>query len=167
MAGGNPDRSDFVTMDWNFYRFRSVWRVDATAEEAYTALAALGDYPAWWPQVRAARPVGADAYELTVRSLLPYDLEFVTRQVRRDATNGVLEAGLTGDLDGYTRWTVYPGEGTTRLLFEEEVVANKALLRRLALVARPAFRANHTLMMRDGRRGLTAYLAGLRAGRSG
>jgi len=35
------------------------------------------------------------------------------------------------------------------------------------VVARPAFRANHTLMMRDGRRGLTAYLAGLRAGRSG
>jgi hypothetical protein len=154
-------------MDWNFYRFRSVWRVDATAEESFTALAALDDYPAWWPQVRAARPAGADAYELTVRSLLPYDLKFVTRQVRRDAAHGVLEAALTGDLDGYTRWTVYPGDGFTRLLFEEEVVANRALLRRLAVVARPAFRANHTLMMHQGRRGLGAYLAGLRAGRSG
>jgi hypothetical protein len=33
-------------------------------------------------------------------------------------------------------------------------------------VARPAFVANHALMMRHGRRGLRAYLAGLRRGQA-
>jgi len=37
------------------------------------------------------------------------------------------------------------------------------LLRRLELAARPAFKANHTKMMRDGERGLRTYLAGYRA----
>ena len=44
------------------------------------------------------------------------------------------------------------------------MVANKALLRRLAPIARPAFRANHALMMRHGERGLRTYLAGFEHG---
>ena len=48
-------------------------------------------------------------------------------------------------------------------VFEEEVTATKALLRYLAPVARPAFRANHTLMMRHGQAGLRVYLAGYAA----
>ena len=39
----------------------------------------------------------------------------------------------------------------------------KPLLRRLELIARPAFKANHSRMMRDGERGLRTYLAGYRA----
>jgi hypothetical protein len=152
-------------MNWNFYRFRSVWRVDATAAEAFTALSALTDYPAWWPQVRSATAVAPGTCELTVRSLLPYDLVVLVYQERRDPVGGVLEATLSGDLDGYAQWTFYPGGTWARLIFEEEVLVNKALLRRLAVVTRPALRANHALMMHQGERGLRAYLAGLRAGR--
>ncbi len=47
---------------------------------------------------------------------------------------------------------------------DEQVTAHKVLLRKLALVARPAFRLNHALMMRHGLRGLNAYLAGMRLG---
>ena len=54
-----------------------------------------------------------------------------------------------------------PGPQTGRV----EVLARKALLRRFGAVARPAFKANHTLMMRHGERGLATYLAGVRAGR--
>ena len=53
----------------------------------------------------------------------------------------------------------------TRCVFDEHVVTNKGLLDRLAVVARPAFKANHTLMMRHGEAGLRTFLAGYRMGR--
>jgi hypothetical protein len=147
------------------YAFRSVWRVRASTDDAFQVLAELGDYPAWWPEVRQASRLGDAAFRLTVRSLLPYDLEFTSATTRQDRTRGVLEAALDGDLSGFSRWTVLPEGPGARLVFEERVVANKALLRRLNLVARPAFRANHTLMMRHGEAGLRVYLAGYRSGR--
>jgi hypothetical protein len=78
--------------------------------------------------------------------------------------NRVLEAKLTGDLEGFSRWTITATGSGADLLFEEEVVTTKALLRRLAPIARPAFRANHALMMRHGERGLRTYLAGYEHG---
>lgn len=151
------------------YRFRSTWLVPGGPEEVFRALRDVEDYPNWWPQVvRAERcdddttPGAAEAYDMVVRSLLPYDLAFRSATTRDDPAAGVLEARLTGDLDGFSRWTVRASGDEAVLVFEEEVHARKALLRRLALVARPAFVANHALMMRAGRRGLRAYLAGRR-----
>ncbi|MFE0458979.1 SRPBCC family protein [Kitasatospora sp. NPDC058965] len=73
---------------------------------------------------------------------------------------GVLEAELTGDLVGWSRWTVHPaGAGAAVAVFEEEVRPGKALMRRLALPGRPLFLANHALMMRAGERGLRRLLA--------
>jgi hypothetical protein len=40
----------------------------------------------------------------------------------------------------------------------QDVVVNKALLRALAPVARPVFRANHAAMMWRGQRGLRSFL---------
>jgi hypothetical protein len=87
------------------------------------------------------------------RSLLPYDLVFVTHEGTRDPLNRALEARLTGDLEGFSHWIIRPATAGTGadLLFEEEVVTNKALLWRLAPIARAAFRDNHALMMRHGR----------------
>lgn len=67
---------------------------------------------------------------------------------------------MYGDLEGWVRWTVGAdgAGGGTRLLFEEDVIVNKPLMRRLAVPCRPLFRANHALMMRQGRRGLSARL---------
>jgi hypothetical protein len=47
------------------------------------------------------------------------------------------------------------------------VIANKPLLRRLALVARPVFSANHRVMMYRGQAGLRTYAAGFARGRGG
>lgn len=153
-------------MAGNRYEFRSRWRVDAAPASAYAALEALDRYPRWWPEVREVTRISDQAYELRVRSLLPYDLIFVVHEGTQDPVDRVLEAKLTGDLEGFSRWTITPastGRGAD-LLFEEDVVANKALLRRLAPIARPAFRANHLAMMRHGERGLRTYLAGYEHG---
>ena len=121
------------------------------------------DYPLWWPQVRSVTPLGDLTFELVCRSSLPYELRFTTTQAVRDPETRVLEATMAGDLEGFSRWTITVGANGTSATFAEEVVATKALLRRLELIARPAFKANHTRMMRDGERGLRTYLAGYRA----
>jgi hypothetical protein len=153
-------------VDLNSYSFRSVWPVDASSDEAFRALREVDDYPAWWPEVRRTHRIDESTHDMVVRSLLPYDLVFRTTRSREDANEGVLEARMQGDLAGFSRWTITPSGSGATLVFEEKVVAAKPLLRRLAAVARPAFVANHSLMMRHGRQGLRAYLAGLRRGAS-
>jgi len=43
-------------------------------------------------------------------------------------------------------------------VFDEDVVVRKPLVRRAGLLARPALRLNHAVMMRDGERGLRRHL---------
>lgn len=151
-------------MDLNHYRFRNVWRLNSTPEEVYTALEDVGDYPRWWPEVRRVDRVDDETVRIVVRSFLPYSLVFEATDSRRDDQSGVLEVRMRGDLEGLSRWTVVPEGPGTSATFEEEVIVRKTSLRRLAVVARPFFRLNHTLMMRHGRTGLSVYLAGYRAG---
>jgi len=147
----------------SFYSFRSTWQLSAPPDDVYRVLERLPDYPLWWPEVRAVRPLGDDTYELTCRAALPYDLVFTTTQAVRDPDARILEASMTGDLEGFSRWTISSHPTGTSATFDEEVVATKALLRKLEPIARPAFKVNHSRMMRDGERGLRTYLAGYRA----
>ncbi|MET8542237.1 SRPBCC family protein [Kitasatospora sp. NPDC004799] len=154
-------------MDPNHYRFRDVWRLTAPAPVVYAALEDVRSYPLWWPEVREVRPTGEDSGDVVLRSLLPYRLVVGLAPSRRDPVAGVLEVTMRGDLNGWTRCTVTPdgaGGAGSRVLFEEDARPGRPLLRRLALPLRPLFRANHAVMMRRGRRGLAAYLAGRAAG---
>jgi hypothetical protein len=153
-------------MGRNDYSFRSLWQVDAKPDDVYQALREVDDYPEWWPEVRSVEPVDEATYDMVVRSLLPYDLVFRTFRSLEEPQSRMLEAQMTGDLAGFSRWTITPAIHGTTLVFEERVEARKPMLRRLGAVARPAFVANHALMMRHGRRGLRAYLAGLRRGQA-
>ncbi|WP_314222015.1 SRPBCC family protein [Streptomyces zaehneri] len=145
-------------MYWTRYRFRSLWALPAPPARVYDALERAEDYPRWWRQVREVNQVDASTGVIRVRSLLPYDLTFTAREVRRDAAAGVLEIAMTGDLDGWARWTVTADGSGTLARYEQVVQVNKPLLRRFAVPGRPVFRLNHRLMMRAGRRGLAAYL---------
>jgi hypothetical protein len=151
-------------MDPNRYEFRSVWQLDATRDVVFEVLADLCSYPAWWPEVPRAERIDDATFDLTVRSLLPYDLVFRSVQGRRDREAGVLEVSMSGDLHGFSRWTICDEGATCVATFEEQVTARKPLLRRLAPIARPAFQANHWLMMRHGRAGLRTFLRGYAAG---
>ncbi len=115
--------------------------------------------PRWWPQVREVARLDDTTGIVTIRSVLPYDLTFTLREGRRDRENGVLEAGLSGDIDGWARWTVTDlGAHGCLTHYEQEVDVRARLLRLLAVPGRPLFRANHALMLRAGRRGLAAHL---------
>ncbi|WP_405935901.1 SRPBCC family protein [Streptomyces sp. NBC_00726] len=145
-------------MNWNHYRFVSVWEFRAPPEAVYAELEHIECYPRWWPQVREVTRSGSDHGTTRIRSVLPYDLVTTVRERRHDPAHGVLEAALGGDLDGWVRWTVAPHGSGTRVVYEQEVEVRRRLLRVLAVPGRPVFRANHALMMRAGRRGLAARL---------
>ncbi|MEU5363722.1 SRPBCC family protein [Streptomyces sp. NPDC005925] len=147
-------------MDWNHYRFRSLWALPAPVPAVYEALERIEDYPRWWRQVREVRRVDDSSGIARIRSLLPYDLTVGMREKRRDPDAGVLEVALTGDLEGWARWTIRADGSGALARYAQEVDVRKPLMRRLAVPARPFFRANHTLMMRAGRHGLAAYLTG-------
>ncbi|MFD5271109.1 SRPBCC family protein [Streptomyces sp. NPDC058335] len=145
-------------MDWNRYRFLSRWPLPAPPSAVYAALERAEDYPRWWPQVREVIRLGDTTGVMTIRSLLPYAMTFTAHEVRRDPVAGVLEIAMTGDIEGWARWTV-TAHGTGSLARYEQVVeVTKPLLKRFAVPGRPLFRANHRLMMRAGRRGLLRYL---------
>lgn len=145
-------------MDWNHYRFVSVWDLPAPPRAVYAHLERVEHYPQWWPQVREVTPADGSAGTARIRSFLPYDLVMTMRESRRDVPGGVLEVTLTGDLEGWARWTVLPYGSGCRAAYEQEVVVRRALMRVLAVPGRAVFRANHALMMRAGRRGLVARL---------
>ncbi|GAA4927401.1 SRPBCC family protein [Streptomyces coeruleoprunus] len=146
-------------MDPTHYRFRSLWDLPAPPATVYAVLERLEHYPRWWPQVRDVTRVDDHTAILRFRSRLPYTLTATLTERRRDPAARVLEASLTGDMDGWARWTLTPhGAHRTHALYEQDVHVTRPLLRHLAVPGRPLFLANHALMMRAGRRGLTAHL---------
>ncbi|MFF8954844.1 SRPBCC family protein [Streptomyces sp. NPDC014894] len=147
-------------MNWCHYRFRAVWDLSAGPGAVFTALERAEDYPLWWPQFREVVPLSPDRGTARIRSFLPYELRVTASAVRRDPAARVLEVGLEGDLEGWARWALAPRGAGTRAVYDQEVEVRKPLMRRLAVPCRPAFRANHAVMMRSGRRGLDARLRG-------
>ncbi|WP_437110203.1 SRPBCC family protein [Streptomyces sp. enrichment culture] len=145
--------------DWNHYRFHSRWTLPAPPAAVFAVLEHPEHYPRWWPQVREARRVDDRTVTARVRSAAPYTLAVTLVGRRRDPAARVLETALTGDLEGWARWTLAPhGDGGTLAEYEQDVHLRAALPRRVALLARPLLRANHALMMRAGRRALAAHL---------
>jgi hypothetical protein len=145
-------------MDWTHYRFHARWSLPAPPAVVYPALERAEEYPRWWPQVREVRRIDDTTGVIGIRASLPYTLTFTASEVRRDSGAGVLEIAMTGDLEGWARWTLMADGSGTLARYEQEVDVNRPLLRRFAVPGRPVFRLNHTLMMRAGRRGLLAHL---------
>ncbi len=139
------------------YRFESRWSVPAGREDLFDVLADVGGYPTWWPQVRAVAKVDDDTAHVVARSLLPYSLDLLLTRAVEDRDTGVLEARITGQLDGWSRWTLRPAPEGTALRYEQEVTTPGRLMTAASAVARPVLVANHAWMMRGGRRGLLSF----------
>jgi len=140
------------------YRFRERWILSAPADTVFDVLVDLPAYPRWWPQVLSVVQLDNDSASVVCRSALPYSLRFDALRSREDRPAGVLEAHLVGDLLGWSRWTIRSAAAGTELFYEQHVSTPRALLRRLAPIARPALLANHAWMMRGGRQGLERHL---------
>ena len=68
------------------YTFHSVWRLAAAPAAVYQVLCHVESYPAWWPEVRSMRRLDERRFDTVCKSLLPYELRFVTEQAFADPT---------------------------------------------------------------------------------
>ncbi|MFS8098388.1 SRPBCC family protein [Lentzea alba] len=146
-------------MSLHRYRFRSVWHVCAPPAAVYDVLSDIANYPLWWTEVRSATKIDDESGVIRCRSFLPFDIVVNVRHSIANQQAGLLRAQLSGDLEGFASWEIIGRDGGTDLVFDQEVVVNKPLLRRLVLIAKPFFRGNHDLMMRGGLKGLKQVLA--------
>jgi hypothetical protein len=147
----------------NRYRFRSAWQVDADDDAVFEVLADFASYPRWWRQIRSVERIDDDTASVLCRSALPYALRLRAQRTCEDRERGALEVRLTGDLDGWSRWTLLPAGRRTTLVYEQEVVVHGRMLRWAGLVGRPVLRLNHAWMMRCGRLGLDRWMVRARA----
>lgn len=137
------------------YCFASSWNVAAPVDVVAVTLTDLEHYPAWWPQVRAVAKIGPDTAWVRCRSALPYTLDLVLDAVTR--LPPVVEVRISGDLEGYARFTLTSEGDGTRLDFEQEVVV-AGLLGALSGIARPVMTWNHDRMMAGCREGLARHV---------
>lgn len=117
-----------------------------------------GTYPLWWPDIHGVGRIDDDTAEVVCRSVLPYALTFRLHRAEANPVRGRMLVGMTGDLEGFCKSTVLAGRRSVTLEIVQDVIVHKPLLRMLAPVARPAFRANHAVMMWRGQRGLRGFL---------
>lgn len=139
------------------YVFADSWEIDAPMASVAATLVDLEHYPQWWPQVRAVAKLGPETAWVRCRSALPYTLDLVLDAVTR--TPPVVEVALSGDLDGYARFTLSDVSGGTRLDFAQEVTVTGAL-GVASRFARPLLEWNHHRMMAGCREGLVRSVAG-------
>ena len=147
------------------YRFLTTWLLEAERDRVWEAIYDQRAWPSWWRGVESvveldpgdANGVGAHS-RLTWRSKLPYDLVF---EVRTHAVvrPHLIEADVTGELEGSGRWRFFEQEGVTAAIYEWNVRTTKRWMNALAPLARPAFKTNHDWVMRNGATGVAGLLS--------
>ena len=142
------------------YSFAASWVTAAPFDDVAATVLDLERYPEWWPQVRAVARISDDSARVLCRSVLPYTLDLVLDAVSREAP--VLEVAVTGDLDGWVRWTLTAEGGDRTRTDFTQTVAVDGTLAVASYVARPLLSWNHHRMMRGCEDGLRARLEGAR-----
>jgi uncharacterized protein YndB with AHSA1/START domain len=146
------------------YEFLTTWCVDAPIERVFDVLHDSAGYPDWWRGVAAVEvltPGDADGVGQTARfswrSLLPYTLQFDS-QVTRVERPHLIEGRAYGELEGVGVWRLFTGPDSTAVLYLWNVRTTKRWMNLTGPLARPAFRWNHDLVMRQGGVGLAKRL---------
>ena len=147
------------------YVFVDEWDVRAPIEEVFEALADARTYPSWWKPVYIEAeadgpPEVGRVSRQHFKGRLPYTLRIASRITRLERPREV-EVHVDGDLRGRGIWTLTEKEdGLVHVRFDWRVFADRALLRYLTPVLRPAFRWNHDWAIARAMEGLEPYAQG-------
>lgn len=143
----------------------SNWRIAAPRAGVWEALKHPSEWPRWWPYVRAVDELDAgDADGLGARyrfhwsSRLPYSIRLVTT-VTEIARPDLIRARADGDLRGVGTWRLADADGATAVEYTWSVDLDRAWMRALLPILRPAFAWNHRAVMAAGETGLRSDLA--------
>lgn len=137
------------------YSFVTTWVLDAARDDVWDAIYGLERWPEWWRGVDRVEKlehgdgegVGA-LYAHQWRSAIPYPVRFRTR-ITQVVRPHLLEAVADGELAGTGRWRFFAGRETA-VTYEWDVRTTRAWMNAVAPVARPVFRWNHNVVMRQG-----------------
>ena len=153
------------------YHFRTTWRVEGACGEVADILGDPLRLEVWWPSVyleveeiepaRSERGVGRRVRLLT-KGWLPYTLRWELVVVESNYPHGFTIAA-TGDLEGTGVWTFEQDGGDVHITYDWRIRAEKPLLRKLSVLLRPLFEANHRWAMAEGEQSLRLELARRRA----
>ena len=142
----------------------SQWRIAAPRARVWQALKHPVEWPRWWPYVKAADELDAgDADGLGARyrfhwsSRLPYAIRLVTTVADIEAPERIV-ARAEGDLTGTGTWLLVESGGATAVEYTWRVDLDRAWMRALLPMLRPAFAWNHDAVMAAGEAGLSRHL---------
>jgi Polyketide cyclase / dehydrase and lipid transport len=157
----------------NDYHFVTTWHVPATPEEITSVLGDAAALSRWWPSVylnvREVQPGDAagvgKVVSLWTKGWLPYTLRWQFTVTESDPPHGFrLEA--EGDFVGVGIWSLFPERTAdapdgpmTAVTYDWTVIAEKGVLKRLSIVMRSIFAANHHWAMARGEESLRLELA--------
>ncbi|WP_176049430.1 SRPBCC family protein [Burkholderia sp. BCC1644] len=146
------------------YRFSTTWRVDAPLAAVWDAIYQVDRWPDWWKGSERtveiehgdARGVGA-LHRYTWKGALPYRLTFDMRVLRVEWPHA-LEGRASGAIEGDGRWS-FAGDGArTVVRYDWHIRTQVRWMNWLEPLARPLFRWNHDVVMREGAKGLARLL---------
>ncbi len=146
------------------YSFVTVWQVRAPIDAVWEAIYQADQWPRWWKGVQrviSLEPAAPDGLGGRTRyvwkSALPYRLtiDMTTTELERPYR---LAGRAVGELRGEGRWLLQEQDGITTVRYDWQVETTKAWMNLLAPVARPLFRWNHDVVMRQGGEGLRRWL---------
>lgn len=146
------------------YRLNTRWQLDAPLAAVWDAILHPEHWPQWWKGVEEVRLLepgdlnGLGAVQRYIwKGALPYRLTFDMR------VTGVvplisLEGTASGELEGIGRWRFWREGEATVVGYEWQVRTTKWWMNALTPVAKPLFKWNHDLLMRNGGQGLARLL---------
>ena len=142
----------------------SHWRIAAPRERVWEALKHPVEWPRWWPFVKAVDELDAGAadglgarYRFHWTSRLPYAIRLVTTVVEIRKPERIV-ARAEGDLSGTGTWRLAGRAGATDVEYRWQVDLDRAWMRALLPILRPAFAWNHNAVMAAGEAGLARHL---------
>lgn len=148
------------------YRLLTIWRIKAPLQDVFDLVSDSLRWPEWWPgaeRVEELRTADADGTQgvrqYTWQGSLPYQLRFCACTVRVEAPC-LLEAAISGDLEGAGRWAFRHEGDVTTVSHEWQVRTTKFWMNLAAPLARQLFTKNHGRLMTQGAHALAFRLQG-------
>ncbi|WP_115787479.1 SRPBCC family protein [Arthrobacter silvisoli] len=151
----------------------STWHLPATADQVWAIIADVDmSWPRWWPHCTFAGPLVRSETEsnsqedilkattayLNFKAALGYTLT-ISIHPTKVLTPSEIEFDAGGHLKGIGKVTLSPEpDGGTRMDIEWRVRPTQRWMNILTPLAAPAFTAAHSLMMRQGEKGLIKAL---------
>jgi hypothetical protein len=134
--------------------FADRWVVGAEPAAVAPVVHEVSQWSRWWPSVHSVErapdaPGGGAVWRFTFRTRLPYLMRFEAEMVHDDPS-AVVEARVTGRVEGHGSWVVRPVEGGAEVRFDWVVRPTLLWMRVLSPVAQPVFAWNHKALMSEG-----------------